>query len=339
MNPPFAGRRGCFVDLSLDLAMPPFAMSDFRVPIEVAFLIRAIKLLRPAGRLLAVLPSNIVSALSAKWVRDYMLACGSVRYVHELPPYTFRQVEARVYLFVFEKTLDRRSIILSNHDLVKPLVLKVARTELSEVCRFDYRFYEARKQYRVVTESSQHLSWKPLSELATIHRGPVPSPRGKLCSVHTSDFQNGFWQVKGENRTRCDFSERGIKRGDLLVRRVGRGCSASVGKPLRVVGKSCSDCLLIIRPKATLKSTPLLFAIRVVATSDYGPPLIESGTGASYITELALSEILIPAHLNVFYRSYFSRYKKALHRRDFLIMKAIERQVQQRLGLRIKPGE
>jgi tRNA1(Val) A37 N6-methylase TrmN6 len=332
MNPPFAGRR--FVDLSQDIDMPAYAPRNSKVPIEVAFVFRAIKLLNRGGRMLAVIPSNIVSALSAKWIRDFMMNCGSVRYVHELPPYTFHRVEARVYLFVFEKAVDGKNTVLSNHDLVQPLVLKVSRSELSAVSRFDYRFHEAAAKYRGILETQKRFEWKPLSQYATIYRGPTPSPKGKRHALHTSDYRDGFWQANKDKKIRTDSSERGIKRGDLLVKRVGRACSASVGKVIGSVGKASSDCILILRPRsAFIETSLLLFAIRVIATSAVGPALFESGTGASYLTERTLSSILIPRNLEKFYPSYFSKYKRAIRRKDFSAMLAIEREVQKRLQL------
>src|SRR5882724_8247490 len=162
MNPPFAGRRNSFVDLDLAIEVTSTGAGSKKVPMEIAFMLRSIKLLKPGGRLLAVVPSSLVSSISTTWVRNYLMASGSVRYVHELPSFTFKRVEARVYLFVFEKSLDKRSVILSNHDLAHPLILKVSTSHLIRWPRFDYRFHDALRKYEAVMASSSHLEWRPV---------------------------------------------------------------------------------------------------------------------------------------------------------------------------------
>ena len=53
----------------------------------------------------AAADASITSAESGVFIRDHLLSLGSILYVHELPSYTFPNVEARVYLLE-EKAAD-----------------------------------------------------------------------------------------------------------------------------------------------------------------------------------------------------------------------------------------
>ncbi len=328
MNPPFAGRRNCFVELNLATEVPGIGSGSKKVPTEIAFVLRSIELLKAGGRLLAVVPSSLVSSISTTWVRNYLMVSGSVRYVHELPSFTFKGVEARVYLFVFEKSLDKRSVVLCNHDLARPLILKVATSHLISWPRFDYRFHDALRKYEMVKNSSSHLEWKPVSDLASVHRGAMNSLEGARHSLHTCDYQHGFWRLKDEKKKiHKDVTERRVKRGDLLIKRVGRRCSLSLGKVVGHIGDSTSDCILTVRAREPATSTALLFGLRIILTSEFGQPLIECATGASYLTERGLLQTLVPTKLKEFYKPFLCNYAKAASRRDFCKMVRIEKQV------------
>ena len=47
----------------------------------------------------------------------------------------------------------------------------------------------------------------------------------------------------------------------------------------------CSDCVIIIRPKVSQLSVSLLFALRALFGADWTKPLLERGTGASYVSQ------------------------------------------------------
>ena len=61
MNPPFGGKMAALVKLALD--------GPRCVPIEAAFVLKAVRLLQPGGRLLAIVPASLVSSLTTQWVR------------------------------------------------------------------------------------------------------------------------------------------------------------------------------------------------------------------------------------------------------------------------------
>lgn len=332
MNPPFAGRRENFVKLNLAEELPGIGQGSYCAPIEVAFVLRSIRLLAPKGRLLAVVPSSLISSLNTVWVRNYLLLLGAMRYVHELPRYTFRGIGSRFYLFVYEKAGLKRPFLLCNHDLDEPESIRIKESELTAELRFDYGFHAALRRCKELREGSEHLGWSELPTSADIWRGKIQSPLGARTALHTYDFNDGFWHL-GDRRVRIqkDKSERGIKRGDLLMKRVGRSCSSTVGKVIGHVGCASSDCLWIVRPKKGMMSTRILFALRVLLGFDFGTQLVECGTGAPYITEKALRDLIIPTKLaNVYHRQYLG-YREAIVRRDFHTMLSIEGRVRRSL--------
>jgi N-6 DNA methylase len=329
MNPPFLARRERFVRLRLSDDFPSATVGGFRsMPVEAAFLARGIGVLRPRGRLLGIFPASLVSGYSTAWLRDLVLDCGAVLYVHELPRFTFKDVEARIYLFVFEKMAARRTILLCNHDLATPEVLMVRRSDLSARSRFDFAFHKARQWQESFRTSTLNLKWRPLKDAASIVRGAVPSPGGRTFALHTTDYRNGFWQKRLSAKLIRDFSEAGIRKGDILVKRVGRNCANSFGRAVGHVGSAVSDCVLIVRPKNVNESTKVLFALRFLLSCDFGAALIEHGSGASYLTEADLKELLVPLNLAERNVVAFQKYKKAVELRQFSEMQRTESSLQ-----------
>jgi N-6 DNA Methylase len=322
MNPPFSAKKMHSVQL-LSEGNGLDKTRSRSVPVEAAFLYRAIQLLNPRGRLLGIFPSSLISAISTRWLRELALACGSVLYVHELPPFTFKSVEARVYLFIFEKKLQRANILLCNHDLLQPELLRISRSELRTENRLDFSFHKARRWHKEIRSATPALGWVQLDHVASVLRGPIQSPKGATLALHTTDYKNGFWYRPRPSKILTDQSV-GIKRGDILVKRVGRNCGATFGFPRGHIGDAVSDCLLIIRPYNIRSSHKILFALRVILANESGKHLIERGTGASYITEEDLNNLIIPLSLANRKPQAFKKYKKAIKNRAYNKMVRLE---------------
>jgi tRNA1(Val) A37 N6-methylase TrmN6 len=328
MNPPFDGKRGNFVELNCPVALPEGGEVIRRVPIEVAFVLKAVRLLRPGGRLLAVVPSSVVASLSTTWLREYLLQVGAVKYVHELPHFTFEDLGARVYLFVFEKQERQRSLILLNHDLAEPEKFRIRRADLSPDFRFDYGFYNAQRWFEELKEKKKRLRWLPINEVAEVLRGNVESPEGARRAIHTTNYKEGFW-VAGARRKQLKRgnTHRQVRRHDLIMKRVGRDCSKTLGSVTDACGYATSDCVVIIRPLKSSNKLKLLFAIRTILGAGVGTALLERGTGAPYLTVAELPDLQIPMNLADVYHQTFSEYKLAVTARKFSEMLAIEEKV------------
>lgn len=332
MNPPFAGRQSDCIRLDLAKEIPGIGKGIRFVPLEGAFILRGIRMLHAGGCLLSIVPSSLISSLKTTWFRKYLLQLGAVRYVHELPRFTFRNVEARVYLFVFEKLAKQRSIILCNHDLLKPERIALACTALSQEVRFDYSFHRALRWYNTLRCGRPNLGWTTLKQIAHVIRGSVNSPSGARSAFHTCDYHDGFWHPRDRiMRFRRDRSDRGIQPDDLLIKRVGRNCGRAIGKVIGNVGTAGSDCLLIIRPKKSQMSTPILFMLRVLIASPEGAALLERGTGATYLSASQLLDFFVPMKLILCYPSEFAEYRRAVARKEFRSMTSIENRVRELL--------
>lgn len=327
MNPPFDGRRGHLVELNCSLDMPGEGHGVRPVPIEVAFVLKAIRLLRPGGRLLAVVPSSVIASLSTRWLREYLLQVGAVKYVHELPHFTFKDLRARVYLFVFEKQGRQGSLVLLNHDLAQPESFRIRKDDLSPDFRLDYGFHNAKRWFKELKARKKRLRWVSISEIAKVLRGDMKSPAGARHAIHTTNYKGGFWIV-GDRRKQLKWgsTDRKVKRYDLMLKRVGRDCSNTLGSVADAYGYATSDCVIIIRPHKSSDKLKLLFAIRIIL-GGVGAALLERETGAPYLTVAELPDIQIPVNLAATYPQIFSKYRLAVRTRRFSEMLAIEDKV------------
>lgn len=308
MNPPFAAKKSCWQLMEFD--GDDGQTISRSTPLEAAFLRKSIDLLSEGGRLLSILPCSVVMADSLQWLRDKMLSDGAIRFVHELPPRTFTNVESRMYLLVFEKGSSKRTITLLNHDLHKPERISLPLI-LGRPARLDFGFVSARLKLSEL-QKQLNLQWAPLSDVADVIRGEIDSPTGPRCAIHSTDFDNGFWHAsERHDYTLGNKADRRIRRGDLLMSRVGRTASRSIGRGVGIVGMACSDCVLIIRPKNYRTSLKTLFALRFVLWHDWIQPLVERGTGATYISHLSILQLNVPTNLWKKFPAQFQKFADA----------------------------
>jgi hypothetical protein len=324
MNPPFVGRKGKWKPLAgikklIDLDAVPDSG-----PVEAGFVLGAIALLRPGGRMLAVLPASLVTAPSCAWVRGVMSGTGAVRHVHELPRFAFPDIEGRIYLVVYEKGRRQGQALLLNHDLEEPERLVVGSDVVAGAGRLDYGYHSAIASYGALLER-EALEWRPLGELATIWRGTQRTPVIGKSVVHTGNYVGGFWRTVVARRSNGGvWGDERIRPGDILVRRVSRNCSASFGLGVGIVGALVSDCVLVVRPRYGISSARLLFAVRCMMTLAFGPQLLERGTGASYLAQGELAALEVPYGLARKCCGLFGDYVRAIRARSLARMQAVE---------------
>jgi tRNA1(Val) A37 N6-methylase TrmN6 len=323
-NPPFAARRGDWVTVPLT---PPWVESETNselCPVEVAFVTACVDTLEPGGRLLSIVPSSIVASSRCEWLRRSLFSQGSIRLVHELPRYTFRGIESRFYFLVFDKARKAREFFLCNHDLHHPERLVMRQSKLDDQLRLDFSFHDSSANYlRKLRE--QHLGWQPLGEIASLHRGSEKDPSRWSLVAHTSHYRSGFWRSRGrEASEQVSPQTPTIRRGDLLIKRVGRDCSQSLGRPIGMTDRSCSDCVLIVRPQVPSESTRLLFALRCLLSAGWARALVERGTGAAYLSRDSLVALRVPFALPQIYPREFDQYRRAARSRDFSTMRSVE---------------
>lgn len=328
MNPPFAARQSEWVRVRLGSSGAIFSM-----PVEAAFVFRAIELLNPSGRLLAILPASFVSSLRLSWARSSLFAFGSLIKIHELPRGTFKNTEVAVYLLVFERGTGRRDLTLSNSSMRSPESLCLNKHELGPECRFDFNYHRAIRALNDLRARTEDLDWRRLQSVALITRGQVESPIQRGTAIHTTDYAGAFWTPR--NLRKLSRGPNVTSREDILVSRVGRRCNSTFGVVAQA-GVLCSDCVYRIRPFTRMNRDSLLYALRVVLGEDRCAPLLAQGTGAQYIRKELLEQVRIPTRLSEQQADLFLQYRRALRRRSVKELDAIERAARKRLGSELK---
>ena len=305
MNPPFSAKKA-HLRKSFEKWNFDFGIGNLRyMPIEAAFLCKAIGMLGHGGRLLCVVPCSIVMSESLEWIRRLLSESGAIRFVHELPSGSFPGVESRMYLLVFDKGANPGPVSLYNHDLMKPNRLRLESIRRRSSVRLDFSYHDAIGKLNSL-RNRRCYGWRKLGKLAEVLRGDIDSPMN-CVGVHTSNFVDGFWHTPQvhEKHRRCS-GRRTIREGDILVKRVGRQSCNSFGLYISELGLQCSDCVFIVRPKDGVETEALLFAIRSMVELRWTHALLERGTGARYITINSLEDFWVPIALcDIFSEQYF----------------------------------
>ena len=308
MNPPFAASQSDCRTVNLPDRPMEWDMPESPMPVEAAFVCVAHRLLANKGRLLAVLPCSVIMSESLQWLRSRLLSTGSIEYVYEFPPHTFKTVESKIFLFVFEKGSRRRRI-----ELIKPKKaarsLRLTLKPIQDVpSRLDFDFHRSRSRMQQLM-FKKNLHWTRLGDIAQIFRGTVPSAPRPKGVVHSTDFQQGRWQRPIEE-SKIELTRGRICVHDLLIRRVGRNCLRTLGDARSVVGFFATDCLFVIRPYDDIPTPKLLFAIKMLASVDWLASLLERGTGARYFCKSSLEQLQIPMAACQVYADCFNNFLK-----------------------------
>lgn len=332
MNPPFAAKKTALVKISLSSKLGGISY----VPVESAFVWRAVQLLRCGGRLLAILPPSVISSFQGTRLRQWLLQEGSILYVHELPRRTFPEVESRVYLFVFEKGTSSRSLMLCNHDIVLPERRQFRVRDLGPEVRFDFNSCNATKNLLRI-RNGPSIQWERLGNVATVYRGSRRSPDAKGYAIHSSDFRDGFWRIaKRHRRFGPHVRDLVLQKGDILLQRVGRNAAKRLGVTRQYPRVALSDCMLLIRPYEIEDSVRILFALRCLAANDHLGLVLERGTGAMYIAMKDLLRLSIPLGAAEHVPQLFRSYVECIQSGSFDKMTGIEMQAAQEVGLKTR---
>lgn len=85
-----------------------------------------------------------------------------------------------------------------------------------------------------------------------------------------------------------------------------------------------SDCVFRMRPKKHVSRIKLILALRVLLGTDSVRRRLERGTGAAFVTELDLSDLLVPIDIDLLLPDFYSRYETAIRKKDSAAMHLIE---------------
>ena len=322
MNPPFSARKRHPIHLHQASGIDVTRL----VPIEVAFVVQSLHVLQAGGRLLAVMPSSAISSGQTSWMREFLLNMGSVLLVHEIPKNSFKGIDGRIYLLVFEKGTLRKTVTLCNSDLFQPKKLSLSPNELGSEIRLDYSFQVA-TQADHLFQTTDRFNWSPLRKLADILRGPVESPIKGAHVLHTVDRNGPFWSNSSTLKIQKDKCKVVARGGDILMSRVGRNAFSTMGILTNAQRLQVSDCVHIVRPQKTIARNKLFLAMRIAGQMAHARGLLERGTGATYITQESLRALRVPIGICNIFRSAYAEYCKAIRLRSAASIENIERAI------------
>ena len=333
MNPPFSGRLAEWVECTLKVGL---ASEKCRhVPIEAAFVAKGLSMLRPKGRLLAIVPNSLVASERMVWFRRCISEIASIDYVYELPKFSFRGVEARPYILVMTKSAPQGNLTLLKYGNGKPTKRTlITRHRFPFLSRYDYGYVKAHQVSESLQSSCSDMSWCNAGNVIDFYRGKISSPLGRVRAIHTNNYKGVYWRLDCMAKEIArDKSVRGIRDGDLIIKRVGRNCSRSIGISADLNGFACSDCLLLLRPKNGFDSIKILLAMRLMLCSSIGQGLLERGAGASYLTESGLRTLPIPLGIADMHPLHFETYQNAIRTMSVRTILKIENQLRNLCGI------
>ncbi len=329
MNPPFCGKKAGFV-------LSGVGASARITSKEVSFLRKAREMVRPGGRIVAIVPPSLICGSQFKWFREEMCSIGTVRIVHELPPFTFRNVESRVYILVWDlnPTTGGKTLLL-NHSITDPDRLSISKALTKAGSRLDYGYHHGLRQFNLLT-STTALGSRSLGETFEILRGSLETPAGKACGVHTCDGRGQVWDTRGRVPSkRLDQGDKIIRKGDLLLKRVARNALRSCGSGRLCEGKTWTDCVFVLRPRYSFEHAKALLLVRVILGLSWVEDMLAKGAGSQFISKSDLEPLPLPWRLLDNSPSLVRDYRKALAASQMSMLDAIEARVRASLSTRI----
>lgn len=315
MNPPFVGRPE-------RLRTVPDCLKP--LPVEAAFLLECVRLTRPGGRVLAVLPSSVVSGASCLQVREQLTRHGDVLNVHELPLSIFAGIEGRIFLLVYQKSKTSSKVVLCNHRLRCPDRLVVPQALSGHLLRWDYAFHRALERVSIARAKAK-LTWVRLDRSASIVRGSLPGAVAKGgLGLHTVNASPFLWRAPRSSSGHRSHKDRVTHVGDILLPRVMRRCTELAGMAPPGTHRF-SDCVLRIRPTGEVDGLQFLFSLRLLLSCGAG--LLQRGVGASYVSVRQLASLEMPIDAARVFASAFQKYSAAAKDCDWDSMLKIESRV------------
>lgn len=320
MNPPFLAKNEALIRVDLKEEQISKHKLEKCLPMEVVFVLRAIRLLKPKGKLLAIVPASVINSAKMSWVREHLLTYGHIERVYELPRYTFEGIEAKTFLLVFEKSKKPESTMLALYDNGNTQEEIVCQDEIRTDLRLDYSYFAAKRKHERYLKAAS-LEWTSIKKIATTSRGQVPSPISDNDVIHYKNFSEGFWRLKNNQ----DITSPNRLSNHLICKRVGRDCLTTYGLGINTHDARFSDCVITIQIQDnSVDKIALLFSLRTFFALPGIESLLKLGTGAAYVSVKKLREIYIPIGLYRTDPDLYRKYKKAVNNLDYKKMNQIE---------------
>lgn len=297
-NPPFSAKAESWIDFEGEY-----------IPIEIAFITQARKLLKVDGTLIAIVPDSIINSSRFLKYRKHLIEICSIKYVYQLPQKLFSKTEGGFYLIVLRARGSTKQISLRDATSSKGKEIVVSEYDLREnMYRFDYRYYRGNKKIsQIIDNINLQVPSACLNTFCKIARGSIRSNYHEKYLHHTNSFVNGFW------RGFTFKNLRQVEESCIAVKRVSRDAHQSFGLIDKDKNTDVTDCLILIE-QSVISPLKLLFFMRVVYSNEYGKECLLKGSGAKFIAvELIRSlyffdiSTIFPNEFNVFSKAYLDR--------------------------------
>lgn len=323
MNPPFNAKKSNWVFYDGE-----------KIPVEYAFFSRAMKMCKEGGTIIAILPHSIISSYSSLGASYRRRIFSSFRVIccYELNEFDFPGIEGRFYLLAVEKCRDSfgSGILVISSDGSH---INLTSNDLSSSgYRLDYKYYYSFQCYERLFSIGKFKT-ASIFEIADVVRGRISAPNITKNIIHTRDYSFGWADVNGKDEALASCLT-SVEEGDILLKRVGRRCLASLGLYTEITPSLVSDCILIVKSRHDNfeQSWRILFSLRVLYANSQGESFITSGTGAKYITIRSMSDLKIIYNLAELYSEEYAQWKRAFDSFDEKLVLSIESKLFEKLS-------
>jgi type I restriction enzyme M protein len=267
-NPPFGTTNAerLAPDLLDTLSLHNLVWKDstgrYQVHTEAAFFVRNLELVQDGGYVAILLPEGLISGAKTEPFRHFLLTHTRVRLVLSLPTNSFESSEARISLVVAQKSsikVGRASKIhLGSADGNIESIYTVTVKQKELFSRMDPRYHIMNVHLKNVAND-----FKPLGRyLDSCGRGngfygddrSLLTHKGDLEYIHSTDIRN--FVIRESHQRLMVSSKLGrrhqrafIKKGDVLLVRVGKGCVGRCAIVTRLTKAFASDCVYVLSSK------------------------------------------------------------------------------------------
>lgn len=213
---------------------------------DLIFLAQNLRLLKPGGELGIILPDSIITGHNFQNLRENLLNNHSIDSIIELPDRVFHKTEAKAHIVTIKAHVNSNDPICvtrSNNKGKCDEILLVNKSKLIE--RMDYKYISYNLS---ITNSCDGRKLKNIE--VDISRGnttKISLEKKGVNYYHTTNINNldtNHLKFEGYNK-----NLRTVKRGDVLLSRVGKRCLGKIEFINHDFPLEFSDCLYRLRFK------------------------------------------------------------------------------------------
>lgn len=267
-NPPFGTTKAVNLapDLLETLSMHNLVWGDatngYQVHIETAFFVRNYELVGDGDFIAILMPEGMVSGVKTEPFRRFLLTNTRLHLILSLPLNSFGSSEARISLVIAQKSVvDARQVAKTqlgnaNGNIESIETMTVNQEEL--LSRMDLGYHQMMVQLKKVATSFRPLG-RYLDSCARGH-GFYGDERSLLIRnsdleyIHSIDIRD-FVIRESPQRLMCtrklgrQHTRALIKKGDVLLVRVGKGCVGRCAIATSLTNAFASDCVYVLSSK------------------------------------------------------------------------------------------